>query len=260
METAVQARGLRKRYVDEPVDALGGVHVSLARGGRAALVGPLRSGKSTLLRILAGRLAPTMGWVSVLGLDPFRNARRLRRRLAWIPAVGPAPSGLTIREAGTLVRALARCGDAFRFAQLCTSFDLDPERRVDGLDRPTLRFLHAALALQKNPAVVLSDAPPTPADVEEDRTFHARLFAQCPRGTTLLVAARQLESVLGHVEEIHLLRDGLVVERCIPDDVFPHAARHEALEALPAPFPAAGAAAAPPSKLTLFDHEPAGRG
>jgi lipoprotein-releasing system ATP-binding protein len=67
------ARQVTKVY-DSPggrLQVLGDVSLSLARGERAAVMGPSGSGKSSLLYILGGLEPPTSGTVEVAGHDPY---------------------------------------------------------------------------------------------------------------------------------------------------------------------------------------------
>ena len=57
----LRARGIRKSYGDKQV--LHGVDVDIGRGDRVAIIGPNGIGKSTLLKILVGELAPDTGEV-----------------------------------------------------------------------------------------------------------------------------------------------------------------------------------------------------
>src|SRR4051812_21300843 len=52
-----------------PLQVLFGVSLSVAAGGRVALLGTNGAGKSTLLRAVAGLLAPTAGTIRVRGGD-----------------------------------------------------------------------------------------------------------------------------------------------------------------------------------------------
>lgn len=64
-------------------DVLRGVAVDLdARA--VAVIGDNGSGKSTFARIVAGLVRRTAGDLAVLGLDPDRDAARLRRRVALV--------------------------------------------------------------------------------------------------------------------------------------------------------------------------------
>src|SRR2546423_13334934 len=65
----VAARELTRRYGegDTAVDALRGVTLDVERGQLTAVMGPSRSGKTTLVHILAGLDPPTPGGVFVDG-------------------------------------------------------------------------------------------------------------------------------------------------------------------------------------------------
>lgn len=84
--TAAWCEGVHRIYrtVSGEVHALRGVDVTIPAGRLTAVVGPSGSGKSSLLRILAGLDAPTAGTVLIGGVAVGglrgRDRRRLRRR------------------------------------------------------------------------------------------------------------------------------------------------------------------------------------
>src|SRR6266542_6987173 len=79
-DTAIAFDGASKRYRSGTV-APREVTWSIPIGARACLLGPNGSGKTTSIRLLEGALAPTSGWVSLLGSEvngPGYAAARLR--------------------------------------------------------------------------------------------------------------------------------------------------------------------------------------
>ena len=58
---------------------LGPVTLSLPAGATAAVLGHNGAGKTTLLRMLSGSVVPASGSVSMVGLDPTRQWRRVAR-------------------------------------------------------------------------------------------------------------------------------------------------------------------------------------
>ena len=62
---AVSTAGLELHYGATPV--LKGIDVALGQGKTLALLGPSGCGKTTLLRLVAGLLAPSKGSVSIAG-------------------------------------------------------------------------------------------------------------------------------------------------------------------------------------------------
>jgi biotin transport system ATP-binding protein len=63
--------------------ALRGISVELSER-RVAVIGSNGSGKSTFARLLNGLVLPTRGTVRVLGLDPVRQAKELRRKVGFM--------------------------------------------------------------------------------------------------------------------------------------------------------------------------------
>jgi ABC-2 type transport system ATP-binding protein len=77
------ARGLFAP-VSRTVVAVEGLSFTVAAGERVAFVGPNGAGKSTTIKILSGILYPDAGRVAVLGLEPWRERRRLGFRIGTV--------------------------------------------------------------------------------------------------------------------------------------------------------------------------------
>jgi NitT/TauT family transport system ATP-binding protein len=65
------------------VRALEDVSLTIGAGELVAFLGPSGCGKSTLLRVLGGLIAPSMGSVSVAGMEPGELSRRHRIGIAF---------------------------------------------------------------------------------------------------------------------------------------------------------------------------------
>ena len=88
--TRVKSEGLRAsfRALVKPerkqVDAVRDITLEVERGEVMAFIGPNGAGKSTFIKMLCGILHPTGGEISVLGLSPVNERRKLAMRIGTV--------------------------------------------------------------------------------------------------------------------------------------------------------------------------------
>jgi ABC-type multidrug transport system ATPase subunit len=211
---ALRAEGAARTLAG--VRALGGVSFSVAPGTLVGLVGANGSGKSTLLGALAGILAVDAGRVRVLGMDPVRDAPRLRARIGHAeqhPALDPELTGAETLRLFHALRGLSAAGREERIASAISTHGLDDVagRRVSGWSGGERQRLHLALATLHAPEVLLLDEPTAALDPEGRRRLWGRLSEHRAAGGTALVATHDLAEVASHCDRVLLLHGGEVM-------------------------------------------------
>src|SRR5437762_13809135 len=96
---AIEVRGLGFRYPGAPAPVWSGLDLSIAAGARCLLLGANGVGKSTLLRLIAGRHMIARDAVRVLGRPAFHDTA-LAGEVAFLG--GPFPFSADIRVAEIL--------------------------------------------------------------------------------------------------------------------------------------------------------------
>lgn len=87
-EPLIELKGISKSFNQTPI--LDGVDLKIYRGEALAIIGPSGTGKSTILRIIAGLLVPDAGEVFVQG----------QRRIGWVDDVNdPIGIGMVFQQA-----------------------------------------------------------------------------------------------------------------------------------------------------------------
>ena len=66
------------------ITAVDNISFSVEKGERVAFIGPNGAGKSTTIKMLTGILFPTSGEVSVLGLDPVKDRKKLAYQIGTV--------------------------------------------------------------------------------------------------------------------------------------------------------------------------------
>ena len=171
-ESVVRAEGLTRRFTGpdgRPLVALDRVSLSVTRGQLTALVGPDGAGKTTLMRMMAGLLAPDEGSLRVLGLDVTRDAQAVQDRISYMPQRFGLYEDLSVQENLDLYADLHGVPQAVRrerFAQLMAMTDLArfTARPAGKLSGGMKQKLGLACTLVRSPELLLLDEPSVGVD------------------------------------------------------------------------------------------------
>jgi phospholipid/cholesterol/gamma-HCH transport system ATP-binding protein len=100
METVISIKNLSKSFPDNPV--LSGVELNVFKGENVVVLGRSGSGKSVLIKIVAGLLKPDEGLIQVLGQDVAALDRKalqeLRQHIGFSFQGSALYDGMSVRE------------------------------------------------------------------------------------------------------------------------------------------------------------------
>lgn len=205
------------------VVALNGVALEFPRAAVTAVVGPSGSGKSSLLRILAGFDRPTAGRVSIGGVDTTTlrpsSLRELRRRrvayvfqrpadnlVAYLSVVGHLRQAARIRGVGRswrreAVEILHVLGLLPRAAHL--------PHQLSGGEQQRVAF---AAALIGAPDLVVADEPTGELDTDAGRALLTSVGSLADRGTAFVIATHDAAVVEAANRTYHLRHGSIEAE------------------------------------------------
>ena len=78
--------------------ALKDINIKLPAGKMYGVIGSDSAGKTTLLRLIAGLMVPTVGRVETLGLDTVNNKEKLSKKIAYMPQKFGLYEDLSVEE------------------------------------------------------------------------------------------------------------------------------------------------------------------
>lgn len=198
---------LRKAYGQWALDDLS---FTLGPGQLAALTGHNGSGKSTVLRCIAG-LTRFQGTIRVAGhaVTTARAGIDARRHLAYVPQTVQLTPTATIGETLALFGAM-RGADPLALP-LPSDFLRPWETRIGTLSGGHRQRVALAAALLGDPALLLLDEPVANLDEEGRAGFWDVLATMRERGMTALVAAPALSVGIEKADLTLELREGALV-------------------------------------------------
>ncbi|HKT43862.1 MAG TPA: ABC transporter ATP-binding protein [Gaiellaceae bacterium] len=204
MSAPLTAQGLGKRFRREW--ALRGLTLEIPEGAVVGLAGPNAAGKSTLLALATGLLAPTEGSISVLGRDPRRDPGVLEE-VGFVPQGAPLYRSFTVAETIEYVRRTNARWDGELVADLLTR--IDSRTTVASLSEGDRARLALALVLGKRPKLVLLDEPFASLDPLAGRELLQLLMdGVAETSTTVVVASHVVSDIERVCDHIVLLSAG----------------------------------------------------
>ena len=167
-------------------------------GGITGLVGANGAGKSTLLRMATGQVKPTLGRVSVGGVDAWDW--RARRLVGYCPDADAFYEDLSGRE---FVRVMARlCGYDRAEANRRAAAALDrvgmtdrAGRKLQGYSKGMRQRIKLAQALLHDPGLLILDEPLSGIDPVGRQELLELFQALAAQGKCLLISSHELEAL-----------------------------------------------------------------
>ena len=206
---AVEVRGLTVRFWRTRV--LDQLALTVPAGALYALLGPNGTGKTTLLRALAGIYPVAPGVVSLLGHDRASLPLAVQQRVGYVAEGQQLPEDLTVRHLERYLAPLYPAWDAARSAQLLERFGVPLTRRLGALSRGQRMLVALWAALAARPALLLMDEPFTGIDVGvKDRLVEGLLEVMAEGGVSVLLCTHDLTEVEMLADWLGILRDGRV--------------------------------------------------
>ena len=206
-EIVVALRDVSAGYGDQV--ALADVDLEIARGSLLAVFGPNGGGKTTLLKLIAGLIAPWSGSIEVLGAAPGVQSRRVAyvpqaELVDWsfpvsvwnVAMMGRYPRLGPFRQPG------ARDRDAVAAALARVGMLARSRSQIGGLSGGQRRRAFLARAIAAEADLYLLDEPVTGVDAPTQEELMDLLADEAAAGKTIVATTHDLAAASRHFHEV----------------------------------------------------------
>jgi ABC-2 type transport system ATP-binding protein len=218
----VRLDSVRKVYGE--LVAVDSLDLEIRAGSIYGLIGPNGAGKSTTFAMIATLLEPTAGRVEVLGHDPGRDPRAVRRELGYMPDVLGVYDDLTVDEylrffAGAYELAPSTHDETI--GGLLELVDLTTKQgsQVNSLSRGMKQRLSLARALVNDPQLLVLDEPASGLDPRARVELRMLISQLQQMGKTIVISSHILAELTEMCTEIAILERGRLLAAGTPSDI-----------------------------------------
>lgn len=217
MGLAVQAKHLQVSFGRQPV--LGDLSLEVPEGAFFIIIGPNSSGKTTLLKTLAGAIRPQQGQVEIWGTPVSHYSRKaLARLVAVVPQRVPTDIPFTIQEVVLMGRSphvgwmgleQQRDMDLAMEAMTITNVAHLAQRPLYQLSGGELQRVIIARAICQQPRLILLDEPTAALDLAHQVSIMDLMVQlQKERGLTVVMVSHDLNLAAMYGDKLLLMKEG----------------------------------------------------
>jgi lipooligosaccharide transport system ATP-binding protein len=232
-EVLVHARHLTKRFGG--FTAVDAIDFDVRTGEAFGFLGPNGAGKTSTMRMIACSSPISDGDLSVIGMEPRRQANEIKSRLGVVPQIDNLDAELTVRENLEMYAryfniskelARQRTDELLDFVQLSER----ARDQVEPLSGGMKRRLTIARSLINDPALVILDEPTTGLDPQARHLVWERLYRLKQRGRTLIITTHYMDEAEQLCDRLVVMDKAKIVAEGSPRELIERYATREVLE------------------------------
>jgi ABC-2 type transport system ATP-binding protein len=216
---AINIIALKKAY--GKIRALRSVDLQIPKGKIYGLIGSNGSGKTTLIKAIVGAIKPSLGDISVFGMNPQKDKWEIRKLIGYMPQTHSLFESLNVRDnitffgkAYNLDNLNKKVDEIIKFTEL-KERENDPIYTFSGGMKKRVSL---ACALIHKPKLLLLDEPTAAVDPHLKRRSWELFRELASSGTTLLISTHLMDEAL-LCDNITILNKGKVILTDTPDEI-----------------------------------------
>ena len=193
-------------------------HVSLAipEGRIIGLLGPNGSGKTTMLKILAGLYTEYEGSVSIDGLRPGAKTKAC---VAYLPDSSCLPEKMLVSDIVRLYEIFFADFDAEKCRELLAAFAIGLSKTPEEMSKGMIDKLQISLVMARRARLYLLDEPIAGVDPAARDYIMGTIINNYADDATVVISTHLIADIERVLDEVIFLKDGRIVRHETVDEL-----------------------------------------
>jgi len=192
--------------------ALNNINLEVKEGEVFAYIGPNGAGKSTTIRVMLGILKATSGSAKIFGLDAWKNAVEIHKKIAYVPGDVNLWPNLTGGEVIDLFVNLKGQHDKQLRERLIRDFNLDPTKKCRTYSKGNRQKVALIAAFASNADLYILDEPTSGLDPLMEQVFQECVLEQKNKGKGVFLSSHIMSEVERLSDRVGIIREGEIAE------------------------------------------------
>ncbi|MEC0394521.1 ABC transporter ATP-binding protein [Bacillus subtilis] len=197
--------------------AVNDVSITLSSGRIYGLIGPNGSGKSTTLKMMAGLLFPTSGFVKI---DEEQVTREMVRQTVYLTELDMFYPHFTVKDMVNFYQSQFPDFQTEQAYKLLNEMQLNPEKKIKKLSKGNRGRLKIVLALARRADVILLDEPFSGLDpMVRDSIVNSLVSYIDFEQQIVVIATHEIDEIETLLDEVIILANGEKVAQREVEDI-----------------------------------------
>jgi ABC-2 type transport system ATP-binding protein len=196
--------GYKKRKV------FNGLSLSLQAGHIYGLLGKNGTGKSTLLKSIAGFLFPREGTIDVMGFKPGKRQPDFLQNIFMVAEEFYLPD-VSVEKYVKLNAPFYPNFNLEQFTQYLNEFDIPKENTLQGMSYGQKKKVLISFGLACNTALLLMDEPTNGLDIMSKSKFRKVIAGAVDENKCIVISTHQVKDLESLIDRITIIDEGQIL-------------------------------------------------
>jgi ABC-2 type transport system ATP-binding protein len=210
----LKVKSLTKKYMTKVV--LDNIEFSLEKGKVYGLLGPNASGKTTLMKLIAGVTQPSAGIIEVNG---YKTGVMTKKVVSYLPTINYLPKWMTVGRCLNFYQDFFEDFNLKQAIERVELMGLKTKQKLTSLSTGMLGRLKIVLAMSRQSKLYLLDEPLNGLDPISREKVLQMILESVGEDSTIVLATHIIKEIENIMDEVIFLNNGYIALAGDVDDL-----------------------------------------